>query len=213
MAFLVIILVIIGIGLLSGLIGSAKANIEVKREEAHLEEVRNSRKTHAASYGIGSLYSRGDEEGMVVAVDATGRHGGFVDFKTQCYQWNVKKALDNWMIQYGSSISASLNKKSYNRFFTIPTIQDLQVFGKYLDRFYQLREERRGGPYGHFPDVRFETLGLERKILSRDISSDGKSVYVYDINSKEVSTMPISDDDMEYDDEEITCGIILVGFF
>ena len=217
MVFVIIILVVLGIGILSGLIGRAKANIEVKQEEAHLEKVKNSRRTHATSYRIGSLYSRGDKEGMVVAVDATGRHGRFVDFETKCYKWNVKKALNNWSILYGNSYSASCNAQSYNTMpaglYTIPTIQDLQIFRQNLDRFYQLRDERRGGPYGQFPDVRFENLGIERKILSRDITTDSKSVYVYDICANRVSTMPISDDDMKYDDEDITCGIILVGFF
>lgn len=219
MAIIVIILGVIILGILIGLIGNAKASIEVKQENAHVENLINSRKTHAASYSVGSLYSRGEQEGMVVSVDSSKLHGRFFDFSVEGTKWNVKKALDYWGVSYGYTHSIENNAKDYQSYdrgvlYTIPTIQDLQVLGKHLKEFYKLRDERRdGGIYASFPDVIFEELGIARKIVSRTLTEDAKSVYAYDMYTKQVLTLPISDDDMEYDDEDITCGVILIGFF
>ena len=218
MVIIVILLGAIILGVLLGLIGRAKSSIEVKKENAHLEYLKDSRKTHATSYSIGILYSRGDCEGMVVSVDSSRLHGRFFDFSAKGTKWNVKKALDYWSVSYGYSRSIENNAKAYQSYdrgplFTIPAIQDLQVLGEHLNQFYNLRDEQRYGIHRGFPDVHFENLGVARKIVSRTLTEDAKSVYAYDMYTKQVLTLPISDDYMKYDDEDITCGVILIGFF
>lgn len=94
-------------------IAAAKAAAE-KAENERISKMLKEGKGRDGVYKIGDYYKQGNLEGIVFAVDASGRHGKILDFKSYSTTW------DNAMSKYSS-----------NQGWRLPSINELKQIYQY----------------------------------------------------------------------------------
>lgn len=180
---LIVIVSIVAIGLLIGFFNNLKVKKELREEYQNLEDRDNDLKTKPP-YKIAQPYynSRYDCGIVVSSKRYVPFSAGIKNFET------AKDALNAFYV----SVNMELNKidlEEYKKgisYQTIPSIDDLQVFGEIYDVYMSLK--RRYKPHDN-SDIRSEELA--EILVSRNINENGE-VLAYNLKTKKIFSIPIS---------------------
>lgn len=175
------------IGLITGIIGNAKAKSELESEYAAIDE-RNELNKTSPPYKVGDLYYFDHHwNGMVISTN--GYSGRYMSFSFFYDDMESKFKKHHIEIPRGSiSVVKSIIESNEYMAKTeiLPSVEELETFGRYYERFLEL------GKYYCYSFEDFRNKEYSDKILSRTFTPDGKYVYVYDLRNRRVQTVDVS---------------------